>query len=105
MNTIWRTLPIDLINLIIEYDGIMKLRNGKFMNQIPNIDMNYKFILDCICNQSSRRFYKTGNVSVVNIHIQDTGKFLFYWATENELRITLHIPNIHSAKIIYYNKY
>ena len=35
-------LPMDVINLIIEYTGELKLRNGKYMGQIQKNDPRYE---------------------------------------------------------------
>lgn len=40
-------LPIDIINRILLYTGIVKYRNGKYMYQIPNTDNRYN-LLDTI---------------------------------------------------------
>jgi len=103
MNTLlWQILPVELVNLILEYDGIIKLRNGKFMNQLLNIDNNYPLILERMCFNKNRRFYKSICVSTVDIHIPNTEKFICYWAGERELRVTLHRKDNHTAKILYY---
>jgi len=37
-NIIWRTIPKEILNNILEYDGKIKYRNGKFINQICKDD-------------------------------------------------------------------
>ena len=37
-------LPLELIYLILEYDGRIKYRNGKYMNQIAQDDDRYKML-------------------------------------------------------------
>ena len=37
-------LPLELIYLILEYDGRIKYRNGKYMNQIAPDDDRYKML-------------------------------------------------------------
>ena len=37
-------LPLDIIYRILEYSGIVKNRNGKYMNQISHHDSRYKIL-------------------------------------------------------------
>jgi len=43
-NTIWSKLPNDIINIILLFDGQIKYRNGKYLNQI-SID-KYNILLE-----------------------------------------------------------
>ena len=37
-------LPVELIDLTLEYDGSIKKRNGVYMNQIPKNDTRYDLL-------------------------------------------------------------
>lgn len=37
-------LPREIINIILEYTGVIKYRNGKYMNQILRDDIRYHMI-------------------------------------------------------------
>lgn len=39
--TIFGKLPLELIGLVLSYDGIYKLRNGVFMKQFAKNDLRY----------------------------------------------------------------
>ena len=105
MNTsLWRSLPFELVNLILEYDGVIKFRNGKFINQLIDIDFNYHLILERMRFHNNHKFSKAHGVSIVNIRIPNTEKYICYWADENEFRVVLHRKDKHIAKILYYIK-
>lgn len=69
---IFSMLPLELRYYIIEYVGIMKLRNGKYMNQITKDDPRY-IMLDTrpepkICNTSNGGFWFSVIFSVKRQH-------------------------------------
>ena len=50
---IWNKLPTDMINIILLFDGKIKYRNGKYMNQIKITDYNFlllKIIFHYYCS-------------------------------------------------------
>ena len=42
---LFSSLPTDIIHHILSYDGTLKNRNGKYMEQISKIDDRYKMLL------------------------------------------------------------
>ena len=38
------SLPVDIIHHILSYTGVVKLRNGKYMVQIPKSDQRYELL-------------------------------------------------------------
>lgn len=46
-----KRLPIELVNIILQYDNIIKYRNGIFMNQININDLKYNLIKKNIKNK------------------------------------------------------
>ena len=45
MNLIFKNTPLDVVIQIVEYSGIMKYRNGKFMNQLLKNDERYNVLI------------------------------------------------------------
>ena len=54
MNNNWKNLPNEIIDLIIHYDGRIKLRNGVYMNQISKKDERYQLL----SSMSRKEFYE-----------------------------------------------
>jgi hypothetical protein len=40
------SLPLDIVHYILSYDGLFKLRNGKYMGQISKSDYRYELLLE-----------------------------------------------------------
>jgi hypothetical protein len=48
MNQLWKSLSMEIVLNILEYDGCIKYRNGKYMNQIQNSDERYEMLRQMI---------------------------------------------------------
>lgn len=76
MNNIFKFLPLDNVNLIMEYANIIKLRNGKYMYQLSNSDYRYNVLENVFC---ITRFKLSYNKSF----IRNLGKYQLYYTTIN----------------------
>jgi len=59
-------LPVEIIHRILEYDGRIKYRHGKYMNQIDPDDYRYHLLRKIPVFQ--RDNWYTGNFYVYRIH-------------------------------------
>ena len=67
---IYKCLPKELKNIILEYDGSIKYRNGKYINKIPHNDVRYELLKKVI--QPSFLF---GNESAILFEIDYPRKY------------------------------
>ena len=56
---LFSSLPMDIIHHILSYNEVVKLRNGKYMGQIPKTDERYELLLKIrrIFTQYVQNFY------------------------------------------------
>ena len=50
-------LPKDIVNIILEYDGRIKYKNGKYVNVINIKDKKYESVIDTINFKKKSYFY------------------------------------------------
>ena len=44
MNPLWKEIPRDMLQLILQFDGHLKKRNGVYINQIPPHDERFPLL-------------------------------------------------------------
>jgi hypothetical protein len=44
MDNVWQKIPQELTDLILQFDGSIRKRRGKYINQIPPYDARYNMI-------------------------------------------------------------
>ena len=112
-------LPQEIVDKILEYTGKIKLRNGRYMNQISKTDTRYdllKTIPTKIYNQIFKAYFSfvpTVTVKTYYVYI-NFSKFsmLFYYETGEDDNIVKFISdfnirkvNFNSAERIYKSDY
>jgi hypothetical protein len=70
-------LPKEIINIILEYDGRIRYRNGKYIEQINNEDKIYECIKEKI--QKDIKL-----VTTIHLHAE-VSNFYYNWAIENNI--------------------
>ena len=76
MNKIFKFLPLDNVNLIMEYANTIKFRNGKYMYQLLKSDYRYNVLENVFC---TTRFKLNYNNSLIRI----LGKYQLYYTRIN----------------------
>ena len=66
-------LPLELVHRILEYDGRIKYRNGKYMNQIAQEDYRY-YLLRKIPVFRLYNWYSGGNFHVYRINYNNNNE-------------------------------
>lgn len=58
MQKLFSNLPKDIINKILDYNQTIKYRNGKYINQICNIETKYYSLSNNLLFNNYRRYLK-----------------------------------------------
>jgi hypothetical protein len=83
-------LPKEIINIILEYDGRIRYRNGKYIEQINKEDKIYECIEEKI--QKDIKLVKTIRLRA------EISNFDYNWAIENN--ISLNLFDMHFSNVI-----
>ena len=84
-------LPTDIINKILEYDGRIKYRNGKYINQIPINDERYNMLFK-ICLIELKIYNKVNGFFWIEVRFNNKA-CIFKQGTPDKMYITSNIRN------------
>jgi hypothetical protein len=80
MEKCWLKLPIELVNIILSYNGSIKYRSGEYIDQIASDDMRYSLLLTI--QPKIFNLYEThielSNYYNKNLFIIDMDNFILY---------------------------
>ena len=65
-------LPLEIVHRILEYDGRIKFRHGKYMNQIAQDDDRYQML------QGIPQFYSNKSSEWSSSHIRLIKNYIYY---------------------------
>ena len=97
-------LPVEIIDKILSYNGTIKYRNGKFMNQIVKTDERYHILLTTIPKYFLCEQYGTFGILIDFIHpIQEDVKknSVEYWRNKKSLYIFYEYERIEYMYVKY----
>ena len=86
MDSIWKTLPDDIVNIILKYNGTIKYRNGLYINQLLDIDSRYNLLINRLYLD---RYKSEGYFSIVYINLPNK-KMIMYYAYNYGLAVKIY---------------
>lgn len=90
MDFCFSELPVEIIDKILSYNGSIKYRNGKFMNQISKTDQRYHVLLTTIPKYYFCEQYDTFGILIDFIHpniVDVKHNSVEYWRNKKSLYI------------------
>ena len=84
--TIINKLPLEIVDLFRGYKGGLKLRNGKYMRQIPKNDPRYEIFNNTLLFIVSKEHINRGNRKLINIP-QYTKMIFIHPITKREISV------------------
>ena len=104
------TLPTELNYLVLEYAGKVRLRNGKYMNQIPKEDPRYDILERIPLKKCSYNMIYNQMCWIVNV-VSDKNENIIQYSENHpcfpygEIHISYFINGKESDRYILGNKY
>jgi len=108
MDEIWKKLPTDIVNVILEHDRTIRYRNGKYMNQILNPDKTYKLLYERMYFDKNRYdgfsslvingIHQTAKTFLYRAHSYGLSVFFYYRSVENNFEVKELYTNITDAE-------
>ena len=94
-------LPLELVHRILEYDGRIKYRNGKYMNQIAQDDVRYKMLKQMPQIQTWEHLFNM-YMSIYSFDKQCCfEKYQTLWNSENP---HIHVHNTNEIGLYFFKK-
>ena len=95
-------LPLEIVHRILEYDGRIKYRNGKYMNQIAQDDVRYQMLLTMPQIKPFPNYIQSWYMSIYGSNKQCFfEKYETLWFSENP---HIHVYNTNEICVYYFKK-
>jgi len=88
--SVFKNLPLDIVNIILSYDNVIRYRNGKYINQIEESDPRKQMITGVPKIYICDAFYWDVTAGVV-LHINQTKYYsISYCESEHTVGLFQH---------------
>ena len=95
-------LPLEIVHRILEYDGKIKYRHGKYMNQIAQDDVRYKMLKQMPQIQTWEHLFNMYSMSIYSSDKQCCfEKYETLWYSENP---HIHVHNTDEIGVSFFKK-